>query len=86
MQAHERRQKDAWDRRSAVASRRAAGILLLDDFFALNPARMAWTNLSGLPAAPSPRFGHGFAGAGSRLYLLGGVDQNYGESRDLEGC
>ena len=35
-----------------------------------------WFDLSGKPGAPSPRYGLGFAGAGSRLFVFGGAYLN----------
>ena len=50
---------------------------LLDDLHMYDPAAAAWTDLSaalnGTP--PSPRYGHGFAAAGGKLYVHGGAGQ-----------
>jgi hypothetical protein len=46
----------------------------LNDLYALNPANMAWINLSSIVggALPSPRCNFGFASAGDKLFVFGG--------------
>jgi hypothetical protein len=46
----------------------------LNDFFAFDPVKMTWTNLSGLVsgALPSPRHSFGFASAGGKIFVFGG--------------
>ena len=55
---------------------------LLGDFFQYDPVNISWTELtvavSGTP--PLPREGHGFASAGSKLYLHGGYGNNGAQS------
>ena len=48
----------------------------LADLFLYDPATLAWTDLSALSSGdpPSPRAGHGFASAGGKLYVHGGID------------
>ena len=39
-----------------------------------DPAKMAWTNLSAASTPPAPRYGHGFAAAGGKIFVQGGWD------------
>ena len=49
---------------------------LLDDLHMFDLETKFWFDLSGKPGAPSPRYGLGFAGSGSRLFVFGGAYLN----------
>ena len=53
----------------------------LNDLYELDPAKMSWTNLTAVQSheAPTPRGYPGFAAAGLRIYLFGGVDDQSSE-------
>ncbi len=63
----------------------------LGDMHVYNAAGMAWTEISAASGiSPSPRHYHGFAAAGGKLYVHGGVDAQgdglrEGQSTD-DGC
>ncbi len=54
-----------------------------NDLHVYDPANMTWTDLSAAVSGtpPSPRYGHGFAGAGGVLYSFGGLGVNNGGCR-----
>ena len=49
--------------------------MLFNDLFSFDPAQLRWTDLSGIAAGepPTPRKWHGYAAAGSGIYVFGGV-------------
>ena len=58
---------------------------LLDDLHEFDLEKKFWIDLSGKPGAPSPRYGLGFAGAASRLYVFGGAFFDFeGEGEELK--
>ena len=58
---------------------------LLNDLYVLDPVAMAWTNLSDAASGTPPpaRYLHGFASAGGKLYVHGGIDAHYNCLSDL---
>ncbi len=50
----------------------------MGDLHRFDPAAGLWTNLTDLTAgsAPTARFGHGMAGAGTAVYVFGGCSSS----------
>ena len=59
----------------------------LGDLYVFDPVGLAWTDLSNAAVGtpPTPRYSHGFASVGGRLYVHGWND-GYGGERGSTGC
>lgn len=62
----------------------------LYEFFKFDPAAIAWSDITAAikirGAAPTPRFAHGFAEAGGRIYMHGGSTQDGGSGELVRGA